>query len=78
MACANFGGSACPVTNREQSIFGDAVTVIRIRLAVLDDVAGFAGYRLFADAQIGAEFGALKAFCGDAGDLKAGGPETHE
>ena len=73
----NFRSGARAVAKLEEFVFGDAVTIVGIGLVVLDDVAGFAGDDLFADAQIGAQFGAAQAFGEDAGDLQAGGPKTH-
>ena len=73
----NFEGGAGAIAEFEDAEFGGAVTIVRIGFEILDDVAGFTGDDLFADAQVGAEFGAAQAFGQDAGDLQAGGAEAH-
>ena len=70
-------GGARAVTELQKLVFRGAITIVGIGFVVLDDVAGFAGDGLFADAQVGAQFGAAQAFGQNAGNLKAGGSETH-
>ncbi len=73
----NFEGGAGAVAEFEDAVFGGAVTIVGIGFEIFYDVAGFAGDGLFADAEVGAEFGAAQAFGEDAGDLQAGGAEAH-
>ena len=73
----NFSGGARAVAELQNAVFRGAVTIVGIGFVVFDDVAGFAGNDLFADAQVGAQFGAAQAFGQDAGDLQAGGSKTH-
>ena len=73
----NFGGGARAVTELQDAVFGGAVTIVGIGFVVFNDVAGFTGDGLFADAQVRAQFGAAQAFGQNAGNLQAGGSKTH-
>ena len=62
----NLGAGSRAVAQRQQSIFGAAIAVIRIRFRNFDDVTLFARNRLLANPHIRTEFGAPQSLGEDA------------